>query len=312
MPPRVDLHQHCTSKLELSVPMSTDRVTEKLSETSLDEDSASMKKKVQIAARVAAARKEQFEEQVKQSGKTIVIAKDTIAEDANVFSITVPVGAKGGDKLKINLPNSDTLDYALPPNAKAGHVISLQKKKSRKKKKETAEAMSVMVPQGAKPGDVLVFKLPNGRKMQIDLPAHAVAGQMLEFRIDKSATQEDYSNGVFITVPPGAKEGNVLRIHDGPAAGRDVRLPAGVEPGDTLKMMPDGGFELTFESVMRKKEREAQLKTMGDGVACLDSSDTSASQNKKKKNKKKNKNKKKGGKKDAGVEIDSIMDWIEK
>ena len=79
--------------------------------------------------------------------------------------VEVPPGVKPGDTLRVKLPDGDHVSVTVPPDARAGTMIEVEKTKY----------INVAVPQGAKPGDTmqvrdeatgvsLAFTVPKGTK----------------------------------------------------------------------------------------------------------------------------------------------------
>ena len=109
------------------------------------------------------------------------------------------------------------------------------------------ETVRLTVPQGAKAGDKLKFKLPDGREATIQVPPGAVPGQAIEVKLPRRAPAPAAKptpapaapkfKDVTIQLPAGAFPGQLLKLQLG-AGGTvvQIKVPPGSVPGQRITL----------------------------------------------------------------------------
>ena len=122
------------------------------------------------------------------------------------------------------------------------------------KPKEKERKMHFTVPDGVSPGETLKLMTPRGGEVEVEVPMDAKVGKSFAVTIPASSSADDAkpkkdSTRISVTVPQGAKPGQVIKGTTPAGREFDVAVPAGVKPGKTfLVMVPLEQDEVPVES----------------------------------------------------------------
>ena len=92
---------------------------------------------------------------------------------------TVPEGVQPGELLKLMTPRGGEVEVEVPADAKVGKsfAVTVPASSSEEKPKREAARISVTVPKGATPGQVIKGKTPAGREFDVAVPAGVKPGK---------------------------------------------------------------------------------------------------------------------------------------
>ena len=101
--------------------------------------------------------------------------------------------------------------------------------------------MHFTVPDGVNPGETLKLMTPRGGEVEVEVPMDAKVGKSFAVTIPASSTTENApkkeATRISVTVPQGAKPGQVIKGYTPAGREFDVAVPAGVKPGKTFLVM---------------------------------------------------------------------------
>ena len=141
-----------------------------------------------------------------------------------------------------------------PPSQRGGQESNRKKSVSGKSGSKAKERkMHFTVPDGVSPGETLKLMTPRGGEVEVEVPMDAKVGKSFAVTIPASSSEENKpkkeATRISVTVPPGAKPGQVIKGTTPAGREFDVAVPAGVKPGKTfLVMVPLEAGETISES----------------------------------------------------------------
>ena len=101
--------------------------------------------------------------------------------------------------------------------------------------------MHFTVPDGVNPGETLKLMTPRGGEVEVEVPADAKVGKSFAVTIPASSSPDNQpkkeATRISVTVPQGAKPGQVIKGMTPAGREFDVAVPAGVKPGKTFLVM---------------------------------------------------------------------------
>ena len=102
--------------------------------------------------------------------------------------------------------------------------------------------MHFTVPDGVNPGETLKLMTPRGGEVEVEVPMDAKVGKSFAVTIPASSSNtsdapKKEATRISVTVPQGAKPGQVIKGTTPAGREFDVAVPAGVKPGKTFLVM---------------------------------------------------------------------------
>ena len=100
--------------------------------------------------------------------------------------------------------------------------------------------MHFTVPDGVQPGETLKLMTPRGGEVEVEVPMDAKVGKSFAVTIPASSDADKpkkEATRISVTVPTGAKPGQVIKGMTPAGREFDVAVPAGVKPGKTFLVM---------------------------------------------------------------------------
>jgi len=102
--------------------------------------------------------------------------------------IQIPPGAKSGQTIQAKTPDGKTVQTVVPPGMKPGQQLKLQIAESNTSHRPTtpitsansSRTMLAQIPAGAKGGDKMQVKAPDGKMLQVLIPPGMKAGQNIQ------------------------------------------------------------------------------------------------------------------------------------
>jgi hypothetical protein len=174
-------------------------------------------------------------------------------EEAGI-SFHIPEGAPPGSVLDIGVGNGERIKYEVKEGDKPGHLIKLHRNTVNQ-----AQDIRVVVPEGAKGGDVIEIKVGTD-VVRHKLPPGAKGGDVIML----SPTKDE---DIKYTVPEGTKPGDVMKIPVGPnGEAIEYPLPEGGKPGDVITLSKAPPDEQA-EQITVTKEGEKSIFTVPEGAS---------------------------------------------
>ena len=100
--------------------------------------------------------------------------------------------------------------------------------------------MHFTVPEGVQPGETLKLMTPRGGEVEVEVPMDAKVGKSFAVTIPASSSNDapkKEASRISVTVPKGAKAGQVIKGRTPGGREFDVAVPAGVKPGKSFLVM---------------------------------------------------------------------------
>ena len=167
-------------------------------------------------------------------------------EKERKMHFTVPEGVQPGELLKLMTPRGGEVEVEVPADAKVGKSFAVTvpaSSSSEDKPKREAARISVTVPKGATPGQVIKGKTPAGREFDVAVPAGVKPGKsflvMVPLEEDEvalgAAPAADIAEGATEAGAP-AVDGEVAELQNmfasGPASQRNAQTAKADAPAD--------------------------------------------------------------------------------
>ena len=122
------------------------------------------------------------------------------------MELTVPPGAAGGQLLTVTGPTGRDVSMMLPQGARPGMKVRFrvpaEQVRGPSSGQSTTVKLEVVVPHGAWPGQPITVQAPNGEHIQVQVPVGASAGLSIQFDVDARYGKPPEKVTMRVTLPP--------------------------------------------------------------------------------------------------------------
>lgn len=160
--------------------------------------------------------------------------------DMVTMELTVPPGAIGGQLLTVTGPTGRDVSMMLPQGARPGMKVRFkvpveQVRPTDAAGQPTTVKLEVVVPHGAWPGQPITVQAPNGEHIQVQLPIGASTGLSIQFDVDARYGRPPEKVTMRVTLPPGCMPGQLLTVAKPGGSHVQVQVPNGAMPGHAIE-----------------------------------------------------------------------------
>lgn len=117
----------------------------------------------------------------------------------------------------------------LPP-----HPMQQHQQQQLQEVEQQFETVSLVIPKGVKSGHKMKVKLQDGSMKEFTVPPGAKVGQQVDFQVPRRAKVE-LPDVISMTIPPGVKPGNKLKVKLDDGSMREFVVPPGSVPGQQIE-----------------------------------------------------------------------------
>jgi hypothetical protein len=117
------------------------------------------------------------------------------------MELTVPPGATGGQLLTVTGPTGRDVSMMLPQGARPGMKVRFRVAAEQVRAQNTVK-LEVVVPHGAWPGQPITVQAPNGEHIQVQVPVGAAAGLSIQFDVEERYGRPPEKVTMRVTLPP--------------------------------------------------------------------------------------------------------------
>lgn len=117
------------------------------------------------------------------------------------MELTVPPGATGGQLLTVTGPTGRDVSMMLPQGARPGMKVRFRVAAEQVRAQNTVK-LEVVVPHGAWPGQQITVQAPNGEHIQVQVPVGAAGGLSIQFDVDARYGRPPERVTMRVTLPP--------------------------------------------------------------------------------------------------------------